>query len=130
MAIQTPASINAAATALIPLVGTLNASGDAEKQQKAADLSAAIDNALTKASNLAAADVVALLTGNGPASQLQKFDKYAQSAAQSIAKNEAQIDNAISFCTSAITFVGAVATGNAAAAATQLGNMLQSLNIK
>ncbi len=130
MAIQTPASINAAATALIPLVGTLNASGDAEKQQKAADLSAAIDNALTKASNLAAADVVALLTGNGPASQLQKFDKYAQSAAQSIAKNEAQIDNAISFCTSAITFVGAVATGNAAAAATQIGNMLQSLNIK
>jgi hypothetical protein len=128
--VNTPASIAAAANALIPMVGTLNASGDPAKQAKAATLDQAINDALTQASNLAAADVVQLLSGAGPEAQLQKLDAQAQAAAAQIAKEEAKVDNAISFLTSAVTFVGSVATGNALSATTQLGNMLNSLSIR
>ena len=128
--VNTPASIADAANALIPMVGTLNASGDPAKQAKAATLDQAINDALTQASNLAAADVVQLLSGAGPEAQLQKLDAQAQAAAAQIAKEEAKVDNAISFLTSAVTFVGSVATGNALSATTQLGNMLNSLSIR
>ncbi len=131
MALRTPASITAAATALIPLVGTLNASGNAAKQAEAAELNNKIGDALTQAANLAADDVVALLGGsNGPAAQLQLLDANAQAAATKIAADEAQVANAISFCTSAVTFVGAVSTLNFGAAATQLTRMIGALGIR
>lgn len=128
--VKTPASIAAAANALIPLVGALDASGDPDKQAQASELGNDIQDALTKACHLAAEDVIALL-GNktGPAAQLQKLDQQAQTAAQKIAKDESQVANAISFCTTAVKFVGAVATGNVVAAGTQLANMLQALHI-
>jgi hypothetical protein len=128
--VQTPATIVAAASALIPMVGALNATGDPAKQAQAAALQAQIQATLAKAAKLAAADVVMLLGNNSSAaSQLQKLDKQAQAAAGAIAGDEAKLANAISFLTSATTFVGAVATGNAVGAATQLGSMLKALNI-
>ena len=128
--VQTPASIVAAANALIPMVGTLNDSGDPVKQAKAATLNKQINDTLTQAANLAAADVIQLLGDSaGPAVQLQKLDAQAKAAATKIAADESKVDKAISFLTSAVTFVGAVATGNVVVATTQLGSMLNSLNV-
>src|ERR1700686_879673 len=128
--VQTPASIVAAANALIPMVGTLNDSGDPVKQAKAATLNKQINDTLTKAANLAAADVIQLVGDRaGPAVQLKKLDAQAKAAATKIAADESKVDKAISFLTSAVTFVGAVATGNVVVATTQLGSMLNSLNV-
>jgi hypothetical protein len=128
--VQTPASIAAAASALIDMVGTLNATGDPVKQTQADALNKQISDTLTQASNLAAADVIDVLTGSGALAQLQKFDQNAKAAATRIAADETKVANAISFLTSATTFVGAIATGNVVVAGTQLGNMLSSLDIK
>ncbi len=128
--VKTPATIAAAANALIPLVGTLNASGDPAKQAQAAALTGKISDALTAASNLAADDVEKLLGGAaGPAVQLQKLDQQAEAAATAISADESKVASAISFLTSAAGFAGAVGTGNFGGAVTQLQSMLTDLNI-
>jgi len=127
--VQTPATIEDAAGALIPLVSKLNMTGDPAKQLQAAALAQQISDASTQASNLAAADVIQILSGSAPLAQLTKLDQQAKAKAAQIAADETQVDNAISFLTSATTFVGAIATGNVLVAGTQLSNMLSSLKI-
>lgn len=112
--IQTPATMAAAATALVPLVGTLDASGDATKRAKAALLSAKIDDALTQASNLASQDVLTR-TREGRS----RTDRSRRSAG----------DAAIAFATSVATFSIAVVAGNVAGATSQLATTLGSLGI-
>jgi hypothetical protein len=126
---QTPQSIVDGARALIPLVGTLNASGDPAKQAQAEELHDEIEDAMDRASDLASDDVVKVLTGSGPLAQLAKLDAQAKTAAQKIAADESKVAGAIGFCTSAIKFVVAIETGNAVLALSQLNGMLGNLGI-
>lgn len=127
--VRTRASLTAATKALVPLVGMLNASGDAVMQAQGLAIRARIKSALADAANLDNADVVTLLRDSLRASSdLRAFDRGAKTAASKIA-GESKLAEATSFLISASIFVGAVATGNAAAAASQLSSMLGALGV-
>lgn len=128
--VQTPATMVAAANELTPLVGMLNASGDATKQARALVLGQKISDALTAASNLAAQDVIDLLDGQDvPLQQLRALDMQARAAAAAIATDEAKVEKAITFASSAVSFAVAVVSSNLPAAASGLSSMLASLSI-
>jgi hypothetical protein len=128
--VQTPATIVAAATALIPLVGTLNKSGDPAKQAKAQELDAGISAAIDQASSLASQDVIDLLAKkDGALEQLQALDAKAKTEAAKIAAEEQRVADAISFVTTSVKFAVAVVAGSLPAAATDLQTMLDALHI-
>jgi hypothetical protein len=127
---STPQALIAAAGALVPLVGTLNAKGDPASLTAAAQLKRGINQTLDEAMSINAASVVTLLRGDAAAQAgLTKLTAQAQSAAAKIANDEAQVQSAISFCASVVSFGVAVTTGNVAGAATALGSMLTNLKI-
>ena len=119
-----------AANELVPMVGALDAKGDAASLAQAAQLQNGITRTLNEAMMINAQSAIAVLQADAAAlANVQKLTAQAQTAAAKIAQNEANVQSAIAFCTSVVTFGIAVTNGNVGGAATALGNILSDLKI-